>query len=76
MHILGKIKVSCNQTGRLLTLPLTKLSKETGESLTKNDLIEGSCVLFESSNGRTYDVTICGSGLKPLKGTYYVIHTK
>ena len=50
---------------------VSKLSKETGESITRKDLVDGACVLYEC-NGRTYDVTIRtdkGAGVKQLQGT-------
>ncbi len=65
---IGKIKVKCNQTGKVFNVVLSSLSKESGEQLTRNDLNLGTDVLYESSNGKAYDVTIFGLG----QGMYQV----
>ena len=44
--------------GKILTVPPGTLSKENGELLSKKDLKNGANVIYESSNGKTYDVTI------------------
>ena len=55
---LGKVTVVCNQTGKALQVPVEKLSKENGEDLCAQDLLDGQNVLYEDSKGKTYDVTI------------------
>ncbi len=35
---IGKIKVKCNQTGKVFNVVLSSLSNESGEQLTRNDL--------------------------------------
>jgi hypothetical protein len=37
-----------------------QLSKENGEDLTVEDLVDGNNVLYEDSTGKTFDVTIKG----------------
>ena len=55
---LGKIKVVCNQTGRMLNIPLSALSFKSGEALTPADIKDGECVIYKTVSGKTYDITI------------------
>ena len=48
----------CNQTGKVLLATMAHLSKENGEPLGKDDIIDGKTVIYESSNGKTYYITI------------------
>lgn len=64
---LGKVRVVCNQTGKVLQVPVKKLSKETGESLHPEDLVDGTNVLYEGIDNKTYDVTI-------RSGQYFIIN--
>ena len=57
-NILEKIKVTYNQTGKSFLAHVAKLSQETGKQLTWKDICYGSNVLYESSSGKTFDVTI------------------
>jgi hypothetical protein len=52
--------VVCNQTARQLKVSVDQLSKENGEDLTVEDLVDGNNVLYEDSTGKTFDVTIKG----------------
>ncbi|XP_019859493.1 PREDICTED: uncharacterized protein LOC109587711 [Amphimedon queenslandica] len=52
------IKVSCNQTGKCFKVSIDELSKENGEDLNWKDLFDGNEVIYESKDGKTYDVKI------------------
>ena len=56
--ILENIKVSCNQTGKIIKASIDELSKETGEDLELTDIFDGNEVIYEAKDGKTYDVTI------------------
>ena len=58
MFILDNIKVSCNQTGKLLKVSVDELSKENGEDLEIEDIYDGNQVIYEAKDGKTYNITI------------------
>lgn len=60
------MKVSCNQTGKILTVALSALSYENGEPLRKEDIQYGKSVIYEGLDGKSYDVTI-NEGIGSLK---------
>ena len=56
--LLDKVRVMCNQTGKILQVSLDNLSKENGEDLWEKDLVDGQNVIYSASDGKSYDVTI------------------
>ena len=48
----------CNQTGRMLNIPLSALFFKSGEALTPADIKDGECVIYKTVSGKTYDITI------------------
>ena len=51
------------------------LSKEDGESLSIEDLVDGQNVIYEGVKGKTYDVTISMKGIKALCRIVIMIST-
>ena len=55
---IGRIPVVCNQTGKKMAVPLNQLSRENGELFSKNELVDGDCVMYQDKEGKCYRVTI------------------
>jgi hypothetical protein len=53
--------VKCSQTGKTKPVKVRKLSKESLEPLTEDDLTPGSKLLMEYG-GKSYDVEVVHSG--------------
>uniref|UniRef100_A0A1X7T4U7 Uncharacterized protein n=1 Tax=Amphimedon queenslandica TaxID=400682 RepID=A0A1X7T4U7_AMPQE len=55
MAVKGKIKVKCNQSGKVFMTTCDKLTKENGEDLVQSDIYVGNNVLFTEDDGKEYD---------------------
>ena len=56
IHTLGKIRVKCNQTGKLFSVKVSTLCREDGDPLRKKDLVEGTQLVM-TLNKKPYTVT-------------------
>lgn len=56
--LVAKVYIVCNQTGKTLLVPISQLSTETGERLTKKHLRDGEQVIFKDTDHKTYAVSI------------------
>ena len=50
------MSVTCNQTGKIMPVPINTLSKENGEPVFKEKLRAGDQLLYEFKN-KAFDVT-------------------
>lgn len=57
IFIIGKMKVKCNQSGKVFLTTCDKLTKENGEDLVQSDIYVGNNVLF-TDDGKEYDVQL------------------
>ena len=56
VYTVGKIRVKCNQTGKLFSVKVTTLCREDGDPLEKEDLVEGAQLVM-TLNKKPYSVT-------------------
>ena len=66
----GKIRVKCNQTGKLFSMKVTTLCREDGDPLEKDDLVEGTQLVMTLPYSVTFQEII--SPLAPRTKSKYL----
>ena len=74
IRIIENIKVSCNQTGKIIKASIDELSKETSEDLELADIFDSNEVIYEAKDGKTYDVTIKNGSVTGLFCVPHFVH--
>ena len=57
MLYIGKIRVKCNQTGKLFNVKVTALCKEDGDPVQRDNLVVGAQLIM-TLNKKSYPVTL------------------